>query len=475
MKLLRRVIGACMVLAIPFVLMLTVSGDIGDSMLERFGIRQGKETIRIWYSDDAITDYLNIKAVAYNESHEDVRIEPTLVSGVEFLENVNMASLTSDTYPDLYITTHDTLEKAQLAGLAAEIPKSNRFLSTENFPETALNAVTYHGRYVAYPFYYETSVLMYNRTYLEEYARTSIIQERMDAGAENATATEEEVNARIEEIVPSTIAELLRFANNYNAPANVESVFKWDVTDIFYNYFFIGDYMNAGGPAGDDISMLDLYNTEMISCMKAYQKLNEYFAISAEEVSYNQIIEDFIAGKMVFTVVTSDAERRIREAQNDGSCTFTYGAAPVPGLNEYYGTRTMSVTECVVVNGYSEHPEESAAFAEYLIANTDETIFRQAGKLPARKNVAYEMPNLNVFFSVYERSVPMPKMIETSNLWMRLEIAFTQIWNGADCNETLKELSESVMTQVVKQRYEEMLLPEPEMVSITDESESDGN
>ncbi|MBR5970495.1 MAG: extracellular solute-binding protein [Lachnospiraceae bacterium] len=470
MKLLHRVAGALLVLALPAVLLFAVSGESAQSVWGRIGIGNTKETIRIWYSDDAITDFLNMKAVAYNEAHDDVRIEPTLVSGVEFLENVNQASLTSDFYPDLYLTTHDTLEKAQLAGLALPISASDRFLTEENFPQTALNAVTYHGNYVAYPFYYETSVLMYNRTYLEDYARGTLTQELMDAGAESAVVSEEEVNARIEEIVPETIAELLRFANNYNAPENVESVFKWDVTDIFYNYFFIGDYMNAGGPAGDDLAMLDLYNTEMISCMKAYQKLNEYFAIDAEEVSYEQIIEDFIAGKMVFTVVTSDAERRIREAQNDGSCTYTYGAAPVPGLNDYYGTRTMSVTECIVINGYSEHPEESADFAKYLITNTDEAIFRQAGKLPARKNVAYEMPNLNTFFAVYERSVPMPKMIETSNLWMRLEIAFTQIWNGADCNQTLKELSEDVMTQVVKQRYEEMLLPEPEMVSITDDS-----
>ncbi|MBQ6735027.1 MAG: extracellular solute-binding protein [Lachnospiraceae bacterium] len=474
MKLFRRVMSAVVVLALPAVLYLSATGG-SDGVLGRIGIGRGKETIRIWYSDDAITDYLNIRAVAYNEAHDDVRIEPTLVSGVEFLENVNRASLESENFPDLYLTTHDTLEKAQLAGLTTQIPEENRFLTAENFPETALNAVTYHGNYVAYPFYYETSVLMYNRTYLEDFARGSLTQERMDAGAESAVVTDEEVNARIVEIVPETIAELLRFANSYNAPANVESVFKWDVTDIFYNYFFIGDYMNAGGPAGDDLALLDLYNTEMISCMKAYQKLNEYFAIDAEEVSYDQIIEDFIAGKMVFTVVTSDAERRIREAQDSGSCTYTYVAAPVPGLNEYYGTRTMSVTECIAINGYSEHPEEAAEFAEYLISNTDETIFRQAGKLPARKNVAYEMPNLNTFFAVYERSVPMPKMIETSNLWMRLEIAFTQIWNGANCNQTLKELSESVMTQVVKQRYEEMLLPEPEMVSITDEAEDTGD
>ena len=64
--------------------------------------------------------------------------------------------------------------------------------------------------------------------------------------------------------------------------------------------------------------------------------------------------------------------------------------------------------------------------------------------------------------AVYADSVPMPKTIETSNLWMELEIAFTKIWNGDDCNSTLKQVSESIMTQITGSPYTEETIPDPD-------------
>ena len=101
------------------------------------------------------------------------------------------------------------------------------------------------------------------------------------------------------------------------------------------------------------------------------------------------------------------------------------------------------------------------------------TAMMVTGKLPARTGITYEDELLNTFASVYGQSVPMPKLIETSNMWMLMEIAFTQIWNGADCNQTLKTMSENMMKQVVGGHYEEMLLPEPDMVSLTDGANDD--
>ena len=48
----------------------------------------------------------------------------------------------------------------------------------------------------------------------------------------------------------------------------------------------------------------------------------------------------------------------------------------------------------------------------------------------------------------YERSVPLPKMVEAANYWVQLEIAFTKVWNGADPDETLKELSDTIGAQI---------------------------
>ena len=55
----------------------------------------------------------------------------------------------------------------------------------------------------------------------------------------------------------------------------------------------------------------------------------------------------------------------------------------------------------------------------------------------------------------------MPKMMEAGNFWIKLEIAFTDIWEGADVNGTLKALSEEFMTQVTGEPYEEEYIDVP--------------
>ena len=65
-----------------------------------------------------------------------------------------------------------------------------------------------------------------------------------------------------------------------------------------------------------------------------------------------------------------------------------------------------------------------------------------------KRGLSYRDPNLKEFLRVYEDSVPLPKSMESSDLWIRLERAFTQIWKGAEVNETLRLLSEEMMQQV---------------------------
>ena len=70
-----------------------------------------RETLYLWYTDEALTDYLNSVAVAYNEYQEDARVIPVYTSGAEYLETINQASLHSEEVPDLYIVGNDSLEK----------------------------------------------------------------------------------------------------------------------------------------------------------------------------------------------------------------------------------------------------------------------------------------------------------------------------------------------------------------------------
>lgn len=475
-RLLSALAAVCLVL---YVIFAASGGDNHTDVLSALAENTGKTTIRVWYNDEALTDYMTAQAVLYNESHSKVRIEPAYVSGVEYLETINRASLEGENYPDLFIITNDVLEKAQLAGLTTEIGTNDPYLRAEYFPQTALDAVTYHDRYVAYPFYYETVALLYNRTFLAQSAKDQIEDEKIEAnpeaeaGDEALQVSEEEISQRVREMLPSTLADLLRFANEYEAPENVEAVFEWDVNDIFYNYFFVGGHMDTGGPAGDDIFRMDLYNPDTIRCMTAYRQLAQFFAIDSSEVSYEQVLDDFIAGKIVFTVATSDAMSKLRSALASGESSYSFGITRIPDWTDTYQTKTMSVTDCVVVNGYSANPQTAAGFARFLISTADERMYELTGKLPARMQT-FTDPGPEAFFEVYADSVPMPKMIETSNLWMRLEIAFTEIWNGADPNQTMKALSEIIMKQVLGREYIEQTLPEPEPIPLTDELWEDG-
>ena len=45
-----------------------------------------RETLYLWYTDEALTDYLNSVAVSYGEYQVDVRVIPVYTPGREYLE-----------------------------------------------------------------------------------------------------------------------------------------------------------------------------------------------------------------------------------------------------------------------------------------------------------------------------------------------------------------------------------------------------
>ena len=374
-----------------------------------------------------------------------------LTSGLEYLEEINKASIQSENPPDLYIISNDSLEKAFLAGLASPLEEEGWSEIKEEYPDAARLAVTYKNKTVGYPFYFETSSLLYNRTYLEDFARSLIEAERdaaegeaamaeleengpleegesgegdapedgdmpdIDAepetGADDEAGMQELVAERVREILPSTIDDILNFANEYNAPEQVEAIFKWDVTDIFYNYFFAGNYMIVGGAAGDNTANMNIYNKDAIECLKVYQDLNQFFSIDTKEISYDKILDDFIAGKIVYTVATTDAVAKLEEAKENGSFAYDYSIALVPDINEELLTRSLSVTNCVVVNGYSDKQEAAEDFARFLTCEYTDTLYARTGKVAARYGVDYGNNNLQEFVNEYEISVPVPKMV----------------------------------------------------------------
>ncbi|MBQ0027055.1 MAG: extracellular solute-binding protein [Lachnospiraceae bacterium] len=432
------------------------------------------DSLVVWYTDDSLTDYLNSMAVEFHEKN-GVRVLPKLQTGDDYIESIYKASMEEKGAPDLYILADDALEKAYMSGCASVID-DEEIVSDVNYPAPAIKAVSYHHKPVAYPYYFETTALIYNESYLYEMA-TNLVQahnaknpddnsDEEETSEEPSLSEKEQIEARVKQTIPSTFDDLLTFANEFDAPPDVETIYKWDVRDIFYNYFFVGNYINIGGENGDDASVIDIYNTDAIKAFSFFQDMNQFFAFESAEVTYKQVVDEFIQGKLVYATVTSDALASLREAKADGSFKYDYGITMIPDLTEEMDTRSLSVTNTLVVNGYSNKRKEANDFARYLCIDNADSLYEKTDKLPSKIGVFDKDSEEFAFVQEYSYSVPMPKMMATSNCWLLMEGTFADIWSGKDVSMSLKELSEQIKHQVTGEDVSE------EYIEYEEETES---
>lgn len=443
---------------------------------ERLQLFRGKETIYCWYSDEALSGYINAAAVSFGEQNK-VRVIPVLTSDSEYLEAVNQETLHSAQIPDIYLLSSDSLDKAYLAGLATKVPDTEGICDTDHFSQAALAAVTYDDKIIGYPVYFDTSALVYNEDYLRTWATQQaekelsgssdndepvgegeeIIEEDSlpeDQTTDQVTADEATVNALAEQYfakaLPSTVDDLLNIADTFDAPEGVEGVMKWDVNNIFYNYWIVGNYMIVGGDPGDDRNDININNPETIQCLEVYKALNQFFFIESDTVTYDSVIQDFIDGKTMFTIGTTDVVKRLEDAKADSSLTFNYGIARMPDVSAELQSRSLSVTGAAVINGYSEHKELADRFAAYLSEEYADGLYERSGKMPASIHAAENADNgaLTIFANEYADSVSLPKMLETGNFWMQLEVLFSKVWNGEDVTTLVQQLADNMSQQL---------------------------
>ena len=448
--------------------------DDGDAALILSQPKES-ETITLWYTDAALTEYLDSSALTFYE-REGVRVEPVLKSGLEYIEEINEASVRADAdtaMPDLYIAGSDSLEKAAMAGLARVPEDPERILNDFNFPSNALDAVTYQGERYAYPFYFDTAFLLYNQTWLSQIAEASLrselagasIEENGDDDAAMALQegvetqgvpeglTEEEwqqmIGERAQEMIPSSIEDIMQLATEAAAPEGMENFFLWDVSDIYYNYFFTGAYMDVGGSYGDNPEILDICNEDSVQCMTVYQGLHEFFSIDSKESSYESVLQEFLEGKTLFTIATTDALPVLKRMCDNGEFHYGYGVAELPGVDNAHIARGLSATSCIVVNGYTEHEQAANLFAEYLMYEKTDVLYEHTGKLACIGSLAEDILSAeDVVRQIYRDSVPLPKLLRLSNFWAELEKVYTRVWDGEDPRTELEALDAQMRSQL---------------------------
>ena len=422
------------------------AGEDSESLFSR------KETINLWYTDEAMSDYLNSVAVAYTESQSRYRVEPTLIDDTDYIQTLYDASVEGEDYPDVFIASNDYLGRLWLTGLAAEVTDGSYFADETYFCTAAQNAVTYQEKVLGYPLSFEAAAFLYNEEYLQTMADTAEVS--------------------LAEAIPETMIDVITLANSYDAPENVSAVLKWDVSDIFYNYCFLGYYLSIGGEAGDDSDTLKVYNQQLISCLQVYQQLNQFFSIDTSTDDYESVIASFAAGEIVFTLATTDAVETIAAYCRKNETELSYGVTAIPDLTGDLKSRTLSITNCMVINGYSDKQDAAEEFIQFVVFDNADTLYSQTGKMSALAAVTYDDEHLSGFYEAYVDSAPITKLRSASNFWMLLENTFAQVWDGEDPNEQLRLLCEQLLIQMTgSDTVSVTAIEDPEYVDIQSELE----
>ncbi len=361
----------------------------------------------VWYCDKEMEDYIDTVVNAFS-SEKNVAIKASYVAESEMLEKINASNIDEDEQSaDIYFIGSESLEKAFLAGLTETVDDMEIF-NEENFSQTAISACTYQGKMIAYPLCYETSVLAYNSDYV------SAAPEKFDSILEDASNDEIEY------------------------PKNITSILKWDVKHLQYNFAFAGSYLEYGGSNGDDETILNLNNSRVLETMEYYYDLYQFFSIDINDAAYDDVLEEFINGDYIYTIVNSKDIAKLEESG------ISYGIAVIPDMTDELSTTALSLTTTAIINPYSENESVAGDFIKYIAYDNAGIIYDSCGYMPCAKVENYETGTMSTVVQAYDESISLPKLMSASDYWVYLEIALNEVWSGEDIEETMNALQEQM-------------------------------
>lgn len=395
-------------------------------------MENGTTELEVWYSDEQLQEYMESAAKSFEASNH-IQVNLRLLSELDYIEEINNKSVGEEFQgPDVYLVTNDQLEMVELAGLTKEVKNSKQHYTNENFCDTALHAVRYNGAQIAYPISFETSFLLYNKDYAV-----------LDSEEEDQEEAEKVV------VIPKNLNELMDFSEAFGEAEGVENIFKFDVSDIFYTYFFVGNYLKLGGLDGDNAGIVDIANDQVKECLKSVQELTQFFAIDVKTVNYETVLTEFAEGKTIYAIGKTDAIQRVKEIASKNGKEIHFGVAMLPDVSEELSSKALSITTVAVVNGYTRSEKQADMFADYIAFGYAGKLHETTGKYAAKRGSSTEQEDFHKeIYAQYEDSVSLPKLLNASNFWVNLEIAFFNIWTGEDVDTQIQNVSEQVTEQL---------------------------
>ncbi|WP_296014657.1 maltose ABC transporter substrate-binding protein [uncultured Treponema sp.] len=367
-----------------------------------------KITLTVWESLLGPDEFIKQAGAKYTESHPNVEIK---FVNVELGDSTGQIALDgpAGVGADLFAAPHDKLGELVNGGHVA--PTENADVVAKEVLGACSKALTYEGKMYGYPVSAETYALFYNKDLIAE------------------------------KDVPKTWDDLAKWAIEFNKKNPDKRGFVMDVGNAYYSIVFTTENGNRiFGSTGADTSTTYLNNDDAVNGMKFFQSLRNALDVPAADLSTGVCDAAFQGGQAAMHITGPWNVKNFVDAK------LNFGVAPLPSLpGDTVPAASFSGTRAMFVSSYSDHPEEAADFAQFLISPAMQQLrFDITGAMPAI-NVKVSSEYIGGFLNQLDYAFPMPSVPQMSAFWDALGNASKNIWNGADVKKELDACNATIL------------------------------
>lgn len=394
-----------------------VSVAVVLALLTLFGVGCAKKpvakeaiTLNVWESNNGPDAFIMKAGEEFTKKYPNITVKYV---HVELGDAAGQIALDgpAGVGPDLFAAPHDKLGEMVAGGhvLATADPAALK----QKVLGACYAALTYDGKVYGYPVSAETYGLFYNKALIKE--------------------TE----------VPKSWTDLAAFAKKFNAANPGKYGFIMDVGNAYYTIIFTTSAGNRlFGPQGNDKSNTNINSEKSIQGMKFFQSLRASLNVPAADLTTSVADTAFSSGTAAMHITGLWNVVPFTKAGID------FGVSPLPSLpGDSTPAASFSGTRAMFVSAYSDHPEEAALFANFLLSPEMQKLrFETTGALPAI-NIQVDSPYMAGFIKQLDYAFPMPSIPQMGAYWEAMGNASKNIWDGADVKKELDSCNEAIISK----------------------------
>lgn len=369
---------------------------------------EGPVELTVWESDQGPDEFIRQAGEAYTATHPNVTIKYV---HVELGDAAGQIALDgpAGTGPDVFAAPHDKL--GELVSNGHVKPTVNPSAVKSAALAACGQALTYDGVMYGYPVSAETYALFYNKDLL------------------GGTP------------VPATWEEVASFAKEFNAANPGKYGFIMDVGNGYYTIVFTTKNGNRlFGPNGTDTTNTFINSSDSVEGMKFFQSMRSSLDVAAADLNTAIADSAFQSGNAAMHITGP------WNIKNFSDAGLNFGVTTLPSLPgdsepaaSFSGTRAMFVSE------YTDHPDEAADFAAFLMSDEMQQLrFKITGAMPSI-DTAVESDYIPGFLKQLNYAFPMPSISEMGMFWDAMGAASRNIWDGLDVQEQLDACDKTIL------------------------------